>query len=131
LLKDAWERIEELDNLNGKQKEDIERLQSMNQAKLDTIHDLMAEVERLKPFENKVVTSVLENIKQLEYEKFEAIKEFWEKLQDSDKYGCYDWHIKDTVYTDEEIESFINELLHQPTKIVHNSLCETETYESR
>ena len=97
----------------------------------DEISELRAEVERLKPFENKVVTSVLENIKQLEYEKFEAIKEFWEKLQDSDKYGCYDWHIKDTVYTDEEIESFINELLHQPTKIVHNSLCETETYESR
>lgn len=31
-----------------RQKAEVERLKSMNQAKLDTIHDLMAEIERLQ-----------------------------------------------------------------------------------
>lgn len=34
--------------LINRQKADIERLQSMNQSKLDTIHDLRAEIEELK-----------------------------------------------------------------------------------
>ena len=39
---------DEILNIINRQKAEIERLQSMNQAKLDTIHDLMAEVERLQ-----------------------------------------------------------------------------------
>ena len=42
---------------------------------------LMAEIERLKPFEKKAIASALENIKQLEYEKSETIKEFAERLK--------------------------------------------------
>lgn len=38
----------EISNIINRKKAEIERLQSMNQAKLDTIHDLMAENERLK-----------------------------------------------------------------------------------
>lgn len=38
---------EDKDEIISHQKSEIERLKSMNQAKLDTIHDLMAEIKRL------------------------------------------------------------------------------------
>ena len=72
----------------------------------------------------------------------EAIKEFAERLKNeiiSDTaYGCdcnqhsgyYDNTIK-IGDIPEYIDNLVKELTHEPTKIEHNSLCETETYESR
>ena len=58
---------------------------------LEYINKLKAEIERLKPFEKKVGIGVLENLKQLEYEKTEAIKEFAERLKEP--YKDYDKNV--------------------------------------
>ena len=60
---------------------EIEILIRKNEALKDEVCELRTEIERLKPFEKKVLVSVLENIKQLEYEKAEAVKEFAERLK--------------------------------------------------
>lgn len=70
---------------------EIERLQSMNQAKLDTIHDLMAEVENLKKFCNDFSETLSNNCKKADLEKVEAVnkaksearKEFAELIKQS------------------------------------------------
>lgn len=57
---ELYEALQTTFALINRQKEEITRLQSMNQAKLDTIHDLRADIE------------ILES---------EAIKKFWDRLK--------------------------------------------------
>lgn len=59
-------------DLINRQKAEIVRLQSMNQAKLDMIHDLQAEIERFRDI-GKIYSEV----------RAEAIKEFAERLKDA------------------------------------------------
>ena len=102
------------------QNAEIERL------KLDILIHEDVEVES-----NKIWHSLIRQAKS------EAIKEFAEKFENA----LVD---ADCIYVDEEHESFISvnkvgelcdaiykELTHQATKIEHDSLCETETYESK
>ena len=84
--------------------EEVERLKSMNQAKLDAIHDLMADVERLNS--------------EIDKAKAEAVKEFAKKLK-------LRFALCDEIYN-KEIDKLIAEMT--LTKIEHKSLCETETY---
>lgn len=101
LLKMAADKIEELENkiselslvnetidLITRQQAEIERLQSMNQAKLETIHDLQTEIENLKIELSSMRTAA--NSYKMHYEdgKSEAVKEFAERLKE--KYSIAD-----------------------------------------
>ena len=74
-LLDALELIKQ-------QRENIERLQSMNRAKLDTIHDLQVEIERLKKEVSVARDAYISIQDRYEHTKTEAYKEFAEKLCD-------------------------------------------------
>lgn len=52
---EVYSRVEELEEENRDLQEEIDRLKSMNQAKLDTIHDLMAEIEKYEKTIGKLV----------------------------------------------------------------------------
>ena len=77
-----------------RQQAEILRLKSMNQAKLDTIHDLQAEIERLKEcpkcvykYDGKVteycIQSPCPNFKTVEQIKTESFKEFVKRLKEN------------------------------------------------
>ena len=71
--------------------------------------------------------------KHLDGIKSEAIKEFAERLK-FELEIAFDEPIFDTItgkIIESTIDKLLNELTYEPTKIDHNSLCETETYESR
>ena len=57
---------------------------TFNESDFEFLHNFInrqkTEIERLKPFEKKVLNTLTENLKQLEYEKAEAIKEFAERF---------------------------------------------------
>ena len=86
-LLDALELIKQ-------QRENIERLQSMNRAKLDTIHDLQVEIEKLKEevkdkerayndefcLRKEWQSKCRELLKEKQIIKSEAIKDFAERL---------------------------------------------------
>ena len=88
-LLDALELIKQ-------QRENIERLQSMNRAKLDTIHDLQVEIEKLKEevkdkerayndefcLRKEWKNKCQELLQEKQTTKAEAYKEFAEKLCD-------------------------------------------------
>ena len=61
---------------------EIERLQSMNQAKLDTIHDLQAENAQWKEEANRYQNLWCEAEKDIQTVKAEAYKEFAERLKE-------------------------------------------------
>ncbi|MGN0548053.1 MAG: hypothetical protein ACI4IM_00475 [Acutalibacteraceae bacterium] len=89
---------------NLKQAE-IGRLQSMNNAKLDTIHDLQTEIEKLK-IENQSLRMAANSYK-LHYNeaRAEAVKEFAERLRETKfKYGS------DYVIYAENIDVLVKEL---------------------
>ena len=63
-------------------------------------------------------------------EQIDVIKEFAERLKEQSyipNLSCTGEYIVDVS----DIDNLVKELTHQPTKIEHSSLCETETYESR
>ena len=75
-------------NLIKRQQAEIDRLKSMNQAKLDTIHDLQAEIEKLK---NEIqITKDAYIMLQTKNEiiKSEAVKEFENRLKNKIKIEC-------------------------------------------
>ena len=88
-LLDALELIKQ-------QRENIERLQSMNRAKLDTIHDLQVEIEKLKEevkdkerayndefcLRKEWKNKCQELLQEKQTTKAEAYKEFAEKLEE-------------------------------------------------
>lgn len=105
----------------SRQKAEIERLQSMNQAKLDTIHDLMAEVERLNQSilmaENVEINKeeLLEKLQQSPIQilpgddsltRARSIEEFWTKVRAyAVVMGCY--HIVE--YGDSVVKEMVGE----------------------
>ena len=89
-------------DLIKQQRENIERLQSMNRAKLDTIHDLQAdtdklkeqlqaEIEQWKEEANKYQKLWCTSVDDIETAKSEAYKEFAERLKDGAQMAdCFD-----------------------------------------
>ena len=89
-------------DLIKQQRENIERLQSMNRAKLDTIHDLQAdtdklkeqlqaEIEQWKEEANKYQKLWCTSVDDIETAKSEAYKEFAERLKDEAQMAdCFD-----------------------------------------
>ena len=85
-LKENFEIVEpEIDNLLKRQKTEIERLKSMNQAKLDCIHDLQNENEILSRNADTAFQDGLNERRDLFAPeiKAEAIKEFAKRLKSS------------------------------------------------
>ena len=128
--------------ITEKQQAEIERLQKEEKALLITVEKMRNEIRRLQNIlvnfmdeiyewgnKNNVDTNIFAQIAVLGNEKdivvtqikAEAIKEFWERLK-LKKAALDSW----VVYI-ESGDNLVNELT-QPTKIEHNSLCETETY---
>ena len=73
MIKDALDLI-------TRQQTEILRLKSMNQAKLDTIHDLQVEIEQWKEEANKYQNLWCMAVDDIEKAKSEAVKEFAERL---------------------------------------------------
>ena len=100
------------------QKAENERLEAENKLLIDRNCELAEKGEK----------AIIAFVKSQNEAKYEVIKELIECLREKGKVYWYDF----TEYVLlEDIENFTNELTHKPTKIEHNSLCETETYESR
>ncbi len=78
---------------------------------LDLIKRQQAEIERLKPFEKKVLEPVVENLKEIELAKSEAIKEFAERLKEY-KFYCQNPHSPVSTYAVEvaAIDKLVKEL---------------------
>lgn len=93
-------------DLSNRQNAEIERLQSMNQSKLDMIHDLRAEIERLQGFADNMEYCANHALDDLEKEKNEAIKEFAERLKETKfKIG------NDFVIYAENIDNLVKEMV--------------------
>ena len=93
----------------------------------ETISRQKTEIERLQEKYDRT----MDNLKAVLDERAdhtEAVKEVLERLKDKSE-DCTDWGQPYVLCRD--IDELLEELTHQPTKIEHNSLCETETYESR
>lgn len=92
---------------------------------LDLINRQQAEIEELQ---KRIVFWREDMDYHPERVRAEAMEEFAERLKEKSEY--YSDLLFKTVDV-EEIDNLVKELTHEPTKIKHNSLCETETYESR
>lgn len=111
---DTANRIESLCDEINRQKEEIERLQSMNQAKLDMIHDLQAEIGKL---ENDLAISKKETRRyaaQCQTIRSETAKELAERLEETAMgklaWDAYDEEICGFVTVD-EIDNFVKEFM--------------------
>lgn len=108
----------------NRQKAEIESIRKLIMDSNKEIERLEKENEVMKTNCNSMCVS-MPNIAKAE--RTEAIKEFAERGKDTftppHDYSC--------KYIKYELDNLVKELTHQPTKIEHNSLCETETYESR
>ena len=93
-------------DLITRQQAEILRLKSMNQAKLDTIHDLQVEIEQLKEEANKYQNLWCMAIDDIEKAKSEAVKEFAEKLKEK-AMQKFDWN--EYVEVD-EIDNLVKEM---------------------
>ena len=110
-------------DLIKQQREDIERLQSMNRAKLDTIHDLQADTNKLKEQlqaeieqwteeANKYQKLWCTSVDDIETAKSEAIKEFAERLKDGAQMAdCFDSYnmVVGTHFIDNLLKEMIDE----------------------
>ena len=127
------------------QKTIIQKLERIEELATKTIEVQNAEIERLEIECERYEVRVrdLNNYQTADREtrkrviakaKSEAIKEFAERLKNkfthsgkSTKYGDFTWgDIKSY-----EIDNLLAEMTDNITKVEHNSLCETETYEGR
>lgn len=84
------------------QKEEINILIRKKEALRDEIADKQAEIERLKTMHSEMCIGM----KRL---KSEAYREFAEHLG-RDEYGQYDWEYKSIIYTQDEIDTTLEEL---------------------
>jgi hypothetical protein len=94
---ELYEALQTTFALINRQKEEITRLQSMNQAKLDTIHDLRADIEMWESEIDKqyeqAKADILGNMADggtschwcIEQHRSYAIKEFWDRLKEEGK----------------------------------------------
>ena len=134
-------------NLIKNQKTEIEKLTEQNHIFLDTIYDeqykiseLEKEIDRYKHIK-ATIDSFWETLLKLKIAKrkksptleelaeciseieSEAVKEFAERLKDNVKHqSSMDF---------EDVDNLVQEMTNHITKVEHNSLCETETYEGR
>lgn len=132
---DCGDRIKDVEELSkyaldliNRQQEDIERLQSMNRAKLDTIHDLQADTNKLKEqLQNvtekfncqqtvyadlsKIIKNQKEEIVRLEYENEILSKNADTAFQDglNEAQDLYAEQIKDEIKS-EAIKELIDKL---------------------
>lgn len=109
-------------DLIKQQRENIERLQSMNRAKLDTIHDLQAdtnklkeqlqaEIEQWKEEANKYQKLWCTAVDDIETAKSEAIQEFAKGLKEK----CYEdfqetCEMLSPYVTDDDIDNLVKEM---------------------
>lgn len=127
------------------QNEDIENFSKDVAFLKDFINRQKAEIERLKEeieeankadreAELQALTESREKAKMfseaIEHAKAEAIKEFAERLKEKTYPFPCAIGVENAV-TIRGINDLVKEMTTKPTKIEHNSLCETETYESR
>ena len=110
-------------DLIKQQRENIERLQSMNRAKLDTIHDLQAdtnklkeqlqaEIEQWKEEANKYQKLWCTAVDDIETAKSEAYKEFAERLKEGAQMAdCFDSYnmVVGTHFIDNLLKEMIDE----------------------
>ena len=110
-------------DLIKQQRENIERLQSMNRAKLDTIHDLQAdtnklkeqlqaEIEQWKEEANRYQKLWCTSVDDIETAKSEAYKEFAERLKDGAQMAdCFDSYnmVVGTHFIDNLLKEMIDE----------------------
>ena len=97
-------------DLIGRQKAEIERLQSMNQAKLDTIHDIQADNERLE----KAVDNYEACLESVEKIRAKAIKEFAENVKAIFECVLYfDDDVKECILN--EIDELVKEMTEEKT----------------
>ncbi len=89
------------DDCIAEKQAEIIRLQSMNQAKLDTIHDLQVEIERLKEF-------IVETRRCDKEIKSEARKEFAERLKEYATQGFWE---TDAYVGAEQIDNLLKEMV--------------------
>ena len=112
-------------DLIKQQRENIERLQSMNRAKLDTIHDLQVEIEKLKEevkdkerayndefcSRKEWQTKCRELLKEKQITKSEVYREFAEKLKEfmHNKFKDLDEYEFEYI-TERDIDNIVKEL---------------------
>ena len=105
-----FEAIEIIENEINRQKAEIERLQSMNKDKLDMIHDLQAEIERLNDelktmkayiAQNKLEWSAVSFLRFYKNLKVEAIKEFSDLIKRTATITATSYHgeVAEETYT--------------------------------
>lgn len=114
-LKENFEIVEpEIDNLLKRQKTEIERLKSMNQAKLDCIHDLQNENEILSRNADTAFQDGLNERRDLFAPeiKAEAYKEFAEKAKENFQNLEYSADTDRKTVKVEEMKEQINWVLH-------------------
>lgn len=126
-LKENFEIVEpEIDNLLKRQKTEIERLKSMNQAKLDCIHDLQSENEELTNEVDSLkkqmewLTGYNQNLmsantalsEEIFIAKAEAYKEFAEKAKENFQNLEYSADTDRKTVKVEEMKEQINWVLH-------------------
>lgn len=114
-LKENFEIVEpEIDNLLKRQKTEIERLKSMNQAKLDCIHDLQKENEILSRNADTAFQDGLNERRDLFASeiKAEAYKEFAEKAKENFQNLEYSADTDRKTVKVEEMKEQINWVLH-------------------
>ena len=87
----------------------VEKCEKVEHFADKTIATLQAENERLKYCNEVNISSIGTLHEQLKTTKAEAYKEFAERLKDST--GYYDEIIKDVVYTEEEIDNLLKEMI--------------------
>ena len=71
-----FKAIDRIEKEINRQKAEIERLKSMNQSKLDMIHDLRAEIENTQKLLQATINNSLAREELFQFLKTEAIKEF-------------------------------------------------------
>ena len=105
------------------QRRTIKRLLDFIESQEEYINRLQEENERLKnecknqsTLWSKHFEQIFETAK--ETIKAEAYKEFAERLKDGT--GYYDWEIKDMVYTEEEIDNLLKELVGEDNTLLAN-----------
>lgn len=99
---------------------DILRLKSMNQAKLDTIHDLQVEIEQWKEEANKYQNLWCRAVDNIETAKAEVYKEFAEELmnilRNTPKWNVKKLNFKNVGFSYDDVFFSIENLLKEKIK---------------
>lgn len=89
VLNDSNRVVRKAEEEITRQQAEIDRLQNMNQAKLDTIHNLQEEIEQWKEEANKYQNLWCTAVDDIEKVKVKAIKDFAERLKENISDDCH------------------------------------------